>query len=291
MYERILVPTDGSTVAAAAADAGVELARRFGAEIHAVNVVGTGDGPLGGGDERGDELVSLGREAVAAVEERAADAGIETTTAVVEDADPIHRVLLEYADDHGVDAIVMGTYGRSGLDRFVVGSVAERTLRESPVPVVTVHGQTVVGPEFDAVLAPTDGSDAALAAVGHAAEFARATGATLHVVHVIDSTAAQAGTGAAAVLDALEAAGEAALDDAVDRAEAAGVDDVETSLLQGSPHRAILDYAGERGADAVVMGTHGRTGVRRHLLGSVTERVVRHAEVPVVATSAPETTE
>ncbi|MEF8774104.1 MAG: universal stress protein [Halobacteriales archaeon] len=291
MYERILVPTDGSTVAEAAADAGVELARRFGAEIHAVNVVRTDDGPPGETDERGDELVRMGREAVAAVEDRAADAGVEATTAVIEDAKPVHRALLEYVDDHDVDAVVMGTYGRSGFDRFVVGSVAERTLRESPVPVVTVHGETVVGPEFDAVLAPTDGSDAALAAVEHAAEFALATGATLHVVHVIDSTAATAGTGAAAVLDALEEAGQAALDDAVDRAEAVGVGDVETSLLRGSPHRAVLDYAGDHGADAVVMGTHGRTGIQRYLLGSVTERVVRHAEVPVVATGTSEDTE
>jgi len=282
MYERILVPTDGSAVADAAAEAAIALATRFDADLHVVHVLELGELPPGVEDEEADESAVRGREAVSAVADRAADAGVGVTTTVVQDDEPIHRTILGYADAEAVDCIVAGTHGRTGLDRFVLGSVTERLLRESPVPVLTVHEQTVVDPALDRVLVPTDGSAYASAAVDHAIELALATDAALHVVHVVDTGIVDTGP----IPGALDEVGRRALQQAAERAEAAGVPSIERSLLTGTPHQEIVDYADENGVECIVMGTHGRTGVDRYLLGSVTERVVRLSDVPVLAVKA-----
>jgi nucleotide-binding universal stress UspA family protein len=289
MYDRLLVPTDGSDVAEAAGDAAIALARRFDAELHALHVLEMGELPPGFEDEEAGDFAHRGEEAATALAERAAAAGVESASAVLESNQQIHEAILSYAEDHGVDCIVMGTYGRTGIDRFVLGSVAEQTLRESPVPVVTVHEDTVIDADFESILVPTDGSDSAEAAVDQAIELASADDAALHVVYVVDTGVVWDETGAGTVLDALEGAGQRALDSVVERARAAGVSTVEASVLNGVPHRAIDEYATERDVDLVVMGTHGRTGVDRYLLGSVTERVVRLTDVPVLALKKSET--
>lgn len=291
MYERILVPTDGSDVAGAAADAAIALAQRFDAALYAIHVPELEDNPPGPGDDGDEPRVPRGERALNTIAERAADAGIEATTAIVDAAAPVHRIVLAYVDEHDVDCIVMGTYGRTGLDRFVLGSVAERTVRESPVPVVTVHEGTVLTPDFDAILVPTDGSDSARAAVDHAIELAGATGATLHIVHVVDLGVVWDEAGAGRVLEALEEAGQSALETALDSAKGTDVSTVEAAVLSGAPHRAIVEYAHDHDVDCIVMGTHGRTGIERYFLGSVTERVVRLADVPVITVKERETTD
>lgn len=283
MYDRILLPTDGSAVAEAATDAALALAERFGADLHVVHVLEFGDLPPGIEDTDEGELAHGGEAVTAAAAERARDAGLDVTTAVLEDAEATHRALLDYADEHGIDCIVMGTYGRSGLDRFVLGSVTEQTLRESPIPVLTVHEETVVDTDFDAILVPTDGSECAMAAAEEAIELAAATGAALHVVNVVDPGAVGTEGDVGMLLDALQQAGERAIEAVVDRAREAGVSTIEGSALSGTAYRAIVDYAEESEIDCIVMGTHGRTGIRRFLLGSVTERVVRLSDVPVLA--------
>ena len=183
------------------------------------------------------------------------------------------------ARSHDVDLVVLGTHGRTGLDQYVLGTVAERTLRESSVPVVTVHEETVVAEDLETILVPTDGSDCSAVAAAHAVTLAEATGASLHVVHVVDLGVLPV-DGSGALLDELQQAGQHALESVIDRAE--DVSSVQASLLSGSPHSAIVDYAEDESVDLVVMGTHGRTGFDRYLLGSVTERVVRLSDRPVL---------
>jgi nucleotide-binding universal stress UspA family protein len=135
---------------------------------------------------------------------------------------------------------------------------------------------------YDTILVPTDGSDAVTAAVDRAIDLAEQYDATLHGLYVVDS--GSYGTldlSSGVVVEALENEGERALGELADRAEAAGIA-VETEMVHGTPHTAILDYAEEHGVDLVVMGTHGRRGFDRFLLGSVTEKVVRTATVPVM---------
>lgn len=134
---------------------------------------------------------------------------------------------------------------------------------------------------YNRILVPTDGSEAAQGAVEHAIDLATTYDAALHTIYVVDTNvgvdASVAGT-----LEALEEAGQNAIDDVIDQTEATDVRTVEAAIARGAPHQAILDYVDEQDIDIVVMGTHGRTGLDRYLLGSVTEKVIRLSDVPVV---------
>ena len=143
MYSDILVPTDGSDASTAALDHALSLASQYDARIHALYVV---DWEPYGLVEEGksvivDTLHDEGSAAVARVEEEAETVGVDVRTGVVEG--DIHRRILDYATEEGVDLIVMGTHGRRGLDRLLIGSVTERVVRSSPVPVLTVRQEEV----------------------------------------------------------------------------------------------------------------------------------------------------
>lgn len=280
MYDTILVPTDGSVVAESAGEYGCALADRFGADLHVVHV--TEDGGLVGDD--GDDS---GERAVEAVADDARELGVDVTTSVIEPEGAVHSELIDYADAHDVDVVVMGTHGWSGLDRFLVGSVAQQTLRESPVPVVTVHEETDVELDFERVLVATDGSPSATVAVDHAIDLAVETDATVHTVHVTDRSPIGEESTTCDVSDPDAAVGLEAIDDVLDRARESGLETVDVSTPSGRADQAILAVAAEHDVDCVVAGTHGRTGIRRYLLGSTTERLVRFAGVPVFAVGGP----
>ena len=287
MYDTIVVPTDGSPAAETAVETALAFARRFDATVHAITVTELDEVPAAIRSEATDELREHGEELLARFDTESSEAGVTATTRVLETTEPTHRAIIDYATDHDADLIVMGTEGRTGVNRLVTGSVTERTLRLSPVPVLTVHDQTPVDPDFEHVLVPTDGSDPAGLAATHAITLAAAIDGGMHVVHVVDHSAVSGGFGSPEILDALEAAGKEAVDDVIDRADEAGLRSVEASVLSGTPVQALLDYVDERDIDLIVMGTHGRTGLDRYLLGSVTEKIVRLADVPVLTVSPP----
>lgn len=133
---------------------------------------------------------------------------------------------------------------------------------------------------YDRVLFPTDGSEGAEAALEHALEFARRFDAPVHVLYVVDLTLGyETDVYVGPTIDALEDVGEEHVEAVRERAEAAGVE-VTTAVVDGTPARAIVDAADD--GDLIVMGTHGRTGLERYLVGSTTEKVVRTSHVPVV---------
>ena len=139
---------------------------------------------------------------------------------------------------------------------------------------------------FDRILIPTDGSDPAKPAVEMALGLAETHGATLHVLFIVDQPTTVSGMGEGFsglddLLDALEKQGHQATKAIVEQAREL---DIETTaaVRYGNPHDDILSYAEDNDIDVIVMGTHGRTGVKRALLGSVTENVVRHSEIPVL---------
>jgi nucleotide-binding universal stress UspA family protein len=286
MYDRILLPTDGSETASTAATAAITLASRFDAELHIIYVIETESLPYVSPNVR-DELAQRGHEAVAEVSDRATDYGIDMTTTIVEEDKPAHRGILEYADTHEIGLIVMGTYGRTGLGRLILGSVTEQTLRAADVPVMTVRGETDIDRAFDSILVPFDGSQSALTAVDEATQLAARTDGTVHFLNVVDHGALtgndiQAGR----VLEALKESGEQALETATERAKQRDITIGDVSVQVGSPSRTIIDHIETVESNCVVMGTHGRSGVNRVLIGSVAERVIRKADVPVITTRA-----
>jgi nucleotide-binding universal stress UspA family protein len=134
---------------------------------------------------------------------------------------------------------------------------------------------------YETILLPTDGSEASKAAYDHAMEIAERFDATLHVLYVADTTEYSTVTFEDNVVDSLEREGKQVVDGVVEDAEARDVDAVGV-VMQGGAYETIQSYVDENDVDMVVMGTHGRSGFDRIVLGSVTEHVVRTADVPVV---------
>ncbi|MUV56856.1 universal stress protein [Halogeometricum sp. CBA1124] len=133
MYDDILIPTDGSQGAEAALEHAIDIATQWEATLHALYVVDfrvARSGPLR------EALRDEGREALRDVEVTGTQAGLSVVTEIAE-GNP-HEEILEYVSERGIDVVVVGSHGRSGIDRLVVGSVAERVVRLSPVPVLTV---------------------------------------------------------------------------------------------------------------------------------------------------------
>jgi nucleotide-binding universal stress UspA family protein len=274
MYDEILLALDGSDCAASAADDALALAAEYDATLHARCVVEAF------GLSTVEERKARKREATERLDafaERAADAGVDCE--VGQRSGFADKELLAAIDDVGADLVVMGTHGRTGVQEFLLGSIAAQLVRHSPVPVFTTPASEGWSPET--VLVPTDGSEHAEAAATHAIEVAARFGAAAHVVSVVDSGEFGYEVQSTDIADMLTEEANDAVDRVVERA----VDrDVPTTseVVQGRPSRRILDVAEQRGADLVVLGTHGRSGVRRLLLGSVAEAVVRGATTPVL---------
>ncbi|GAB3688675.1 universal stress protein [Salinarchaeum chitinilyticum] len=137
---------------------------------------------------------------------------------------------------------------------------------------------------YDDVLLPTDGSEGTTAVAAHAANLAQANDALIHVLSVADARNRFESPSSGLAGDAWEDAERERATAAIDSVVAALPEDVpiEREVVAGVPHEAILDRAREGAVDAIVMGTHGRTGLDHYLIGSVAERVVRQSPVPVM---------
>ena len=149
MYDRIVVPTDGSPSSQPAIDHAVELAAVHDATIHAVYVINlasfSGVPTEGTWEGVSTALEQEGNEALVAVEKAAEKRGVAVEQVRLEGR-PSRRIV-EYADENDCDLIVMGTHGRGGLDRLLLGSVAERVVRAATVPVMTVQSPVGTDPE------------------------------------------------------------------------------------------------------------------------------------------------
>ncbi|WP_132058697.1 universal stress protein [Halorussus amylolyticus] len=134
---------------------------------------------------------------------------------------------------------------------------------------------------YDTILFPTDGSDGTAAALENALDVAESYDATVHALYVADTGQYSTVTTDEGTQDVLMKEGEDIVGHVAERGRDRGVE-VEDVVLQGDPYETIRDYIEEYDVDLVVMGTHGRRGVERVLIGSLTEKVVRTADVPVL---------
>ncbi|MBN2488363.1 MAG: universal stress protein [Methanosarcinaceae archaeon] len=142
MYRKILIATDGSEPNKKAISYGIELAKLSEAKVYAVFVVDTASFasiPMDTGWEMMYELLQKeGADATRLVEDDAKALGVDVESAVIE-GHPSHEII-EFAENNDIDLIVLGTLGKSGLDRFLLGSVAEKVSRNAKVPVLVVRG-------------------------------------------------------------------------------------------------------------------------------------------------------
>lgn len=288
--KRILVPTDFSTYARAALEQALDLALRYDAEICLLHVSTLhGDDP-NHPDAQFPEIQAM----LERMEERAAEsmaelkkelgergAGLRTCCVRAVSAAP---AITEFVRREEMDLVVMGTHGRRGLRRCLMGSVAEEVLRTVQVPVLTTR---LV--ERDAgwrrILVPYDFSDGADQALATAVDLARRHGAEIDLVHVVMPPVMPAGITGAGVVGSVGADLKKDLQEllharASDAALRSGVF-VQPYVLEGAVDFSITELARLKATDLIVMGSHGLSGFWRFLLGSVTEKVVRSAPCPV----------
>ena len=194
--------------------------------------------------------------------------------------------ILRMSDEIGSDLIVLGTHGRTGLRRLLAGSVAESVLHEARCPVLAVRGTDPAREARPArvLLHPTDFSGCSEAALRVARALARDHGARLVVLYVAPLEVLADGT--AVMAD--QRFDQDVLEEIRGRIEGPDLEFcVETLLGQGDPAAVILRVAREVRAGLIVMGTHGRTGLGRLLMGSVAETVLRGSRGPVLVVKAP----
>jgi nucleotide-binding universal stress UspA family protein len=201
----------------------------------------------------------------------------------------------------GVEMIAMASHGRGAVGRVIFGSVADRVARTAPVPILILrvpdedadHGVVV-----SRIVVPLDGSQIAERALPVAGQLSRQLAAPVHVVRAVDPAStlpmASGVFGAAPALSAdvtdqiwkeAESEARSTVTAAVSRLQAEGID-ASGAILNGSPFFAISEAT--QAGDLLVLTSHGRGGVRRWLLGSVAEKLVREADAPVLLVPAPE---
>ncbi|EMA56143.1 universal stress protein [Halococcus thailandensis] len=285
MYDTILVPTDGSSGAKAAAQYGLNLASTFNSDVRFLSVIDewSYSSALSNfdslADDQRDALEERATGNLRSLEELATKFDIPFASEIKHGTP--HKTILNDADEHDIDLVAMGTHGRTGLDRYLLGSVTERVVRTGDVPVLTTRITSNDHFSYEDVLIPTDGSDAANTAIGHGLAIANQYDATVHALSVVDMGDIPTSFNVAALIEAWKGDCEQAVSEVVDAAESHGLD-VVTEIHQGTPYRAIKSYVKNEGIDLVAMGTHGREGLDRYLIGSVTARTVRTSEVPVL---------
>ncbi len=271
-YKNILIPTDGSECSEGAVREAIRLSKRFSSKLYIMNVIETNPEFEALAPDIIEKLEIKAREYLINVKNRADKEGIVCET-IVHQGEDTYRFIIEEAVKRNADLIVMGRRGRTGLMRLMMGSVTARTIGHSPVDVMVVPRNAFV--ELKNIVVATDASKYSQVAAERAINIAESTGASLFAVAVTRP-------------DAVESRIKES-DDALTRikmeAEKKGVK-IKTEHIKNKPHEkiyeVIIEFAKKNGADLIVVGSHGRTGITKLLMGSVAERIIGHSDCAVL---------
>jgi nucleotide-binding universal stress UspA family protein len=286
--KRILCPTDFSEFSEWALKLALPLARWYRSEISVMHVVPRvlmhpeyfpymQEPVLPSPDVRKQALEELDRFV-----ETTRGIGIATDV-VLEEGDSVEEILAT-AERLPADLIVMGTHGRRGFERLVLGSVAEKVLRKSPCPVLTVSSSPErVGQKeviFKKIVCPVDFGIASVKALEFALSLAQEADAQLTLLHVVESlfedSAERGDVRKRLKEEALEKLKRAVPEEALDWCKC------EEVVTSGRPYQKILKWGEDNDVDLIVMGVHGRRVVDLMIFGSTTHQVVRQAPCPVL---------
>lgn len=275
MLERLLVPLDGSELAESILIQVRRLLFRKDAEVLLLRAVTLPPSVEADAGEPLDLLWSRATEHLQNVQGRLSSEGVRVRSSVAEGFPA--NVILETAKKEKATLIAMSTHGRSGLSRWVFGSVTEKVLRASPVPVLAVPSFAGIGGDaflgrgrelpFGKIVLPIAAGDLSLDAVPPALEIAELFGSHVYLVHVCE--------GRECLVQVPQ------MRQAYDLLQRSGVA-VEPLMKQGDPAVQILETCRETGADLIAMTTHGHSGLSRWMLGSVAEKVLRAAHLPLL---------
>lgn len=310
MLRSILVPLDGSPLSERALPMAMRIAERANAAIHLLHVYT----PLNPFvfetvvpfDSDYDALAHQNGEAyLKNVVERLKAAGAgEIQTSVLERKEPISEMIAHHGAEKCAGLVIMTTHGRGGLTRAFLGSVADELIRQSTVPVLLIRPEDAENevdlkalPEMGNIMVPLDGTPFSEAMLNSAAELARVVGAKLDLVRVIPRVEVLDHVPLGMTLteqvkeitDLLEQTHQQHRKDAaeylaslVERLESDGLK-VETHVTEHfDATKAILEKSTNLGTDLIALETHARHGLSRWFLGSVADKVIRQASVPVL---------
>ena len=278
MFNRILVPLDRSLLSECVLPYVRTLAGAWGSTGQLVHAIEADDSAVG---QMGEQYLT------------GAAAGFPSTVRVeitVRSGAPAD-VIIDTADDRADTLIAMSTRGTTGLQRWLLGSVAEKVLRAARCPLLLMHGGRDSLPPtaaaIDQIILPLDGSPASEVAFDTAVGMARTLTLPLLLVRCVPPVAG-AGEGDAPLSEIAAARDEAEayLSEKTIDASNQGAEGVSYRVLWGSPPGELIDLAQRNPTSLTVMSTHGRSGIRRWALGSVTDRVVRHTHQPVLIVRA-----
>ncbi len=305
MYKRILVPLDGSDLAEQVLPYVRPLARATEAEIRLIRVVDTPINEVAFATHPQYYRGLMDAESKAASEYLAEQAqslekdGFLVSHGVVE-GHPAPAIAGE-ADQKPDTLIAMSSHGRSGLSRWLLGSVTNQLILTSSHPLLLVRSQESEGAPaevaLEQILVPVDGSELAENILPLVTDLARAMELAVTLIRATPSRESYYRYGDQEVIEwedliaQVDADAAEYLHQTGQRMLRDGVPAVEERLLHGSPAEAIIDLAKATPANIIMMSTHGRSGMGRWVLGSIADRVIRHSGDPVLLVRASETSQ
>ena len=295
MYTRMLVPLDGSETAEKVLPYARALARSLKIPVELLAVIDIGLYASGERARYRDTLLDAAIRRNQVYLQRVAKtfqgAGAEWT---VEGGAPEEAVITKAAENKGT-LIAMATHGRSGLKRWLLGSIAEKVLRGTGDPVLLVRANEEAKTEGEAtpnrIIVPLDGSELAESVLPTVVELAKALKLKIVLLQACSGKAIVSGyenyLGDLNEIEAvLKKEASSYLDSRVEQLKREGLADVLPIVSEGEAAETIIELAKGAPNSFIAMGSHGRSGVRRWVLGSVTEKVVRHADNPVLVIRA-----
>jgi len=287
--KNILFPTDFSPCARFAAGNALAFARKYDADLFLLHASLLYENDPQKTDKLQDEQLEITPEPYV---NRRMDDVLDVYNA---NTDNVHRVqirgitevasILEYAHNNPINLIIMGTHGRRGFKRWLLGSVAEEMVRMAPCPVITLkeHWNGNLG-NLRKILVPIDFSETSRKALHYAQQLAARFNATLYLLHVIQEPFLQDlyGTTLPNTNDFQDETEQRAREIMKSMVQETEEDrEVEMVVASGHPAREIIQFADTNGIDLIFMAHTGHTRLPDRILGSVTEHVVRTAHCPV----------
>jgi nucleotide-binding universal stress UspA family protein len=293
MYTKMLIPLDGSQVAEQVLPYARFLAKELAIPVNLLQVIDPDGLELWVDPEHGryiDTILDDLTESSRAYLEKIAQSIPGTSVQCLVEKGKAEEVLIERAATDGDSLMVMATHGRSGMQRWLLGSVADKVLHGASNHVLliraTEQGKTAGEAVLKTVVVPLDGSPLAERVLPHVADLARRLGlrVVLTRAYALPPTMAPDayGTYTEEMINQLEADARSYLLAKVEGLKEKGIENVTAAVDLGYGAEEIIKLGRQTPDNFIAMCSHGRSGIRRWLLGSVTERVVRHSGDPVL---------
>ncbi len=282
MYKTMVVGFDDSLSSKAALIEASNRARKHGGKVIMVHAVFFDNEEFGIAPEQLDKRMKIGEKAcIESKEKITSEFGIEVQSLLCEGDPP--DVILDVAQGKKADLIVLGTYGRRGLNRLLMGSVTSRIILDSPADVLVVKKPcTECTGEYASVLVPFDGSDFSKRALNRACQIAKQDSSSVTVLYVIPRYEEMVNFfKTESIQKSLMQEADKIMETAREFAAIQGIA-VKTEVTEGYAPDRIAEIAKERSHDLIVIGSHGYRGMNKAIMGSTTERVILNAGCPIL---------